>query len=124
MRRLLALSTLCVGLALSTGCSICASPYDQDYGFYGGSWQRFNASQGRVGSRFNNAGGPVNASEPEVIQTPGTPTPTESPTRPETPAPLKPEVGDETRSTAPRVKARRAGAASDSAANRRTISER
>jgi hypothetical protein len=86
-RSLLLLACLTMPLA---GCTLCASPYDYDYGLFGGSWQRYEPSQGRVGSRFNNAGAPINPHREELIQTPGEPTPIESPTTPEIPTPLRP----------------------------------
>jgi hypothetical protein len=88
MRRSLLLS-VCLLLPLA-GCSICASPYDNHFGFYGGSWQRDEPAEGRVGSKFHNAGGPTYPRAMETIQTPGEPTPSESPTAPEIPGPLRP----------------------------------
>ena len=87
MRRSL-LITACLLVAPLAGCTICPSPYDCDYGFYGGSWQRHEPSQGRVGSAFNNAGSPVNPAVEESIEVPGEPTPSEIP------GPLQPGVGE------------------------------
>ena len=39
MRRLI-LSVGCLALAVSTGCAMCSSPFDYDYGAYGGRWDR------------------------------------------------------------------------------------
>jgi len=91
MRRSFGLS-LGLLVALLTGCTLCPSPYDCDYGFFGGSWQRHEPAQGRVGSAFHNAGAPTNPRSEEAIETPGEPTPSDSPYRPETPAPLRPGV--------------------------------
>src|SRR4051794_24718530 len=93
MRRSL-IASLCLLAAGLAGCTICASPYDSHYGFYGGSWQRYEPTQGRVGSAFNNAGAPINPA-PESIQPTGEPTPSGSPTRPEIPIPLRPGVDQE-----------------------------
>lgn len=95
MARLLALSSLCLLVAGLSGCTLCASPYDCDYGLYGGSWQRHDPAQGRVGSAFNNAGSPVLPTTEELIEPPGEPTPVDSPERPRTPTPLRPGVGEE-----------------------------
>ena len=89
MRRSLLLF-VCLLMPLA-GCTLCASPYDCDYGFFGGSWQRYEPAQGRVGSRFHNAGSPVNPRVTEAVQTPGEPTPSEAP---ETPTPLRPDVNE------------------------------
>jgi hypothetical protein len=93
MRRSLLISA-CLLIAPLAGCTLCPSPYDYDYGLYGGSWQRHEPSQGRVGSAFHNAGAPVNPPVEELIQTPGEPTPSESPERPTIPSPLQPGVGE------------------------------
>ena len=94
MRCLLAACSLCLMTVSLAGCTLCASPYDCDYGLYGGSWQRHDQANGRVGSAFNNAGAPTNPTPEEVIQTPGTPTPTDSPNRPTTPSTLRPDMTD------------------------------
>lgn len=59
MSRLLALHSLLGLLLLSSGCAMCCAPYDYDYPFQGGRWVRNNPSSGRVGSAFDEAGGPV-----------------------------------------------------------------
>ena len=59
MSRLLALHSLLGMLLLSSGCAMCCAPYDYDYPFQGGRWVRNNPSSGRVGSAFDEAGGPV-----------------------------------------------------------------
>ena len=77
---------VCLGLvgllAGLSGCSICASPFDHDYGFYGGTWERHDACRGRVGSRFYNAGTPAFAPQEEEIDTPAEPMPSEAPEPP------------------------------------------
>jgi hypothetical protein len=42
---------------------MCCAPYDYDYPATGGRWERYNPSSGRVGSAFDEAGGPVNAAD-------------------------------------------------------------
>ena len=54
MRRLI-LSVGCLVLAASTGCSMCSSAFDYDYGAYGGRWDRVDRCRGRVGSAFEPA---------------------------------------------------------------------
>jgi hypothetical protein len=88
MRRSLLLICLLMPL---TGCTLCASPYDCDYGLFGGSWERHEPSHGRVGSKFHNAGSPVYPQSEEAIRTPGEPTPSNVP---ETPTPLRPDVDE------------------------------
>lgn len=78
MRRLLSTSLMCLVVGLSTGCAMCSNEHDYDYGFFGGSWQRNDPCQGRVGSAFYPAGGPVlPAPAEESILTPQRPTPTD-----------------------------------------------
>jgi hypothetical protein len=89
MRRLLA-TALCLLAAGFVGCTLCPSPYDCDYGFYGGTWERHDRAHGRVGSRFNNAGSSTIV--PEEVQTPGEPTPIDDPDRPTIPTPLEPDM--------------------------------
>jgi hypothetical protein len=46
--------TLAIGvLAFASGCSICPSPYDYDYGTYGTKTPRSDMRSGRVGSVFS-----------------------------------------------------------------------
>ena len=59
MSRLLALPSLLGLMLLSSGCAMCCAPYDYDYPFAGGRWVRHNPTSGRVGSAFDEAGGPV-----------------------------------------------------------------
>jgi len=59
MRRLLTLLSLLGLLLASSGCAMCCAPYDYDYPAVGGRWVRHNPSSGRVGSAFDEAGGPV-----------------------------------------------------------------
>jgi hypothetical protein len=59
MSRLLALLLLSGCLVLSGGCAMCCAPFDYDYQSVAGRWVRTNPSSGRVGSVYDNAGGPV-----------------------------------------------------------------
>lgn len=86
-RSLLCLCLLVVPLA---GCTLCPSPFDCDYGLYGGSWERHHPSEGRVGSAFNDAGAPVMPPREELSPPSGEPTPS-GPSTP-TPTPLRPDV--------------------------------
>lgn len=74
MSRLLAMSSLFGLMLLSSGCAMCCAPYDYDYPFAGGRWVRHNPTSGRVGSAFDEAGGPVEVmpagSAPEPIPAP------------------------------------------------------
>lgn len=55
-RATLAALTFSVSCWLTTGCSICAHPYDYSYTYYGARWQRSDMERGRVGSAFYPAG--------------------------------------------------------------------
>jgi hypothetical protein len=55
MVRRIVLSVAGLLLAASTGCAICSSPTDYDYGAYGGRWDRMDRCRGRVGSAFEPA---------------------------------------------------------------------
>jgi hypothetical protein len=73
MSRLWALSLITGLMALSNGCAMCCAPFDYDYLVTGGRWTRFNPASGRVGSAFDEAGGPsdvavATASEPTPVQ--------------------------------------------------------
>src|SRR6478609_1702020 len=73
MSRLWALSLITGLMALSNGCAMCCAPFDYDYLVTGGRWTRFNPASGRVGSAFDEAGGPsdvavATASEPTPAQ--------------------------------------------------------
>ncbi len=46
---------------LSSGCSMCAPGYLDDYATVGGKWQRSNPTCGRVGSVFSDAGETISA---------------------------------------------------------------
>jgi len=71
MMRLIGFSVL-LGLAgLSSGCAMCCAPHDCDYISTTGRWVRHNPSSGRVGSMFDEAGGPAEViSEGATEQTP------------------------------------------------------
>src|SRR5689334_11297865 len=59
MLRLIGLSLL-VGVAgLSSGCAMCCAPFDCNYPCTTGRWVRHNPTSGRVGSMFDEAGGPA-----------------------------------------------------------------
>lgn len=60
-------------LPLASGCAMCCAPYDCSYPYVGGAWVRHNPDSGRVGSAFDEAGGPAMAGE--VLE--GEPTPAE-----------------------------------------------
>lgn len=56
------LPILCVlAILSSTGCSICAPGFLDDYATVGGKWQRADPSTGRVGSIFSDPGSTVQA---------------------------------------------------------------
>jgi len=50
-----------VSLLPLVGCAYCQSTFDQDYGAQGGSWERHNPTEGRVGSAFSDAGSRLEA---------------------------------------------------------------
>jgi hypothetical protein len=83
MSRLWALSLITGLIGLSSGCATCCAPFDYDYLVLGGRWTRFNPSSGRVGSAFDEAGGP---SDVAMATAPGEPTPAAQPT----PVPVQP----------------------------------
>lgn len=84
MSRLLRLPALLSLLLLSSGCAMCCAPYDFDYPFAGGRWVRHNPTSGRVGSAFDEAGGPVDVVVPAgaTIEQLPTPAPTQPPPAP------------------------------------------
>ena len=45
-----------VSLLPLVGCAYCQSTFDQHYGAQGGSWERHNPTEGRVGSAFSDTG--------------------------------------------------------------------
>lgn len=49
---------------LSSGCTLCAPGYINDYAGVGGKWQRSDPENGRVGSVFSDPGSTVSASNP------------------------------------------------------------
>ncbi|HEX5105389.1 MAG TPA: hypothetical protein VFV87_16335 [Pirellulaceae bacterium] len=76
----IAAGLLILGLAASSsGCAMCCAPFDCYYLYQGGAWVRHNPTSGRVGSAFDEAGGPA-IMEGQTLQ--GQPTP----------APAEPEV--------------------------------
>ena len=48
MTRSLLLSGFAMLLMTMTGCAMCAHPFDNDYGAFGGTWERADPSAGRV----------------------------------------------------------------------------
>jgi hypothetical protein len=58
MARLAALSLLLLVASLTSGCAMCCAPFDCYYLYQGGAWVRNNPTSGRVGSAFDEAGGP------------------------------------------------------------------
>ena len=77
MSRLWALSLITGLVGLSSGCAMCCAPFDYDYLVTGGRWTRFNPSSGRVGSAFDEAGGP---SDVAMVSATAEPTPAAQPT--------------------------------------------
>jgi hypothetical protein len=77
MSRLLALSLVAGLVGLSSGCATCCAPYDCDYISQAGRWARHNPSSGRVGSAFDEAGGPIDATQVSATEElpPAQPTP-------------------------------------------------
>ena len=61
-------------ISLASGCAMCCAPNDCDYLYQGGAWVRHNPSSGRVGSAFDEAGGPAMVATAEE-PTPGEPLP-------------------------------------------------
>ena len=59
MSRLLALSLVTGMASMFSGCAMCCAPFDCDYPCVAGRWVRHNPSSGRVGSAFDEAGGPA-----------------------------------------------------------------
>src|SRR5256885_10657940 len=88
MSRLLALSLITSLIGLSSGCAMCCAPFDYDYLVTGGRWSRFNPSSGRVGSAFDEAGGPSDVATATATNepTPAQPAPAQSMPTPSVPA--------------------------------------
>jgi hypothetical protein len=83
MARLAAGLLLLTVASLTSGCAMCCSPYDCHYLYQGGAWVRHNPTSGRVGSAFDEAGGPatggtMQSDEPTPAQ--GSPEPIPVPT--------------------------------------------
>src|SRR4029079_15246030 len=58
MMRLTGFLVLVIVAGLSSGCATCCAPFDYHYLAQTGRWVRTNPTSGRVGSMFDNAGGP------------------------------------------------------------------
>src|SRR5262249_31774063 len=90
MTRLIGISVLAIVAGLSSGCATCCAPFDYHYLAQTGRWARYNPTSGRVGSMFDNAGGPadtVPVSGEIVTTTEGEPTPAQQqavPSQPQT----------------------------------------
>lgn len=69
MKRAIFAILLCGAAGLSSGCAVCQSCFDYDYPAYGGNYERYDRTHGRVGSAFNDAGAPV-GQLPAPIPTP------------------------------------------------------
>lgn len=95
MSRLLALSLVTGLIGLSSGCAMCCAPFDYDYLVQGGRWTRFNPASGRVGSAFDEAGGPSDVS---MVSASSEPTPAQPATQPtpQQPTPAQPPRGPAT----------------------------
>jgi hypothetical protein len=68
MMRLIGLSIL-VGVAgFSSGCATCCAPHDCDYLNTSGRYVRHNPTSGRVGSVFDEAGGPADVVQASAME--------------------------------------------------------
>jgi len=87
MTRLLGFSVLAIVTGLSSGCATCCAPFDYHYLAQTGRWVRYNPTTGRVGSMFDNAGGPADAVpvSGEIVTTQNAPTPAQPQTMPAQP---------------------------------------
>jgi len=90
MSRLLALSLITSLIGLSSGCAMCCAPFDYDYRVTGGRWTRFNPAGGRVGSAFDEAGGPSDVTMVGASSEPTPAQPTPAPSAPAQPMPAQP----------------------------------
>jgi hypothetical protein len=73
MARLAAGLLLLSVVSLTSGCAMCCAPFDCHYLYQGGAWVRHNPTSGRVGSAFDEAGGPAH---PGAVH--GEPTPAQA----------------------------------------------
>ncbi len=112
MMRLIGLSIL-VGVAgLSSGCAMCCAPHDCDYLNTSGRYVRHNPTSGRVGSVFDEAGGPADVVQASAMEpTPAGGQPVQSQPMPgqmtappsnAIPSPAPSRMGPQTRSVVPR----------------------
>jgi hypothetical protein len=119
MTRLIGFSVLLCMAALSGGCATCCAPFDYNYLSQSGRWVRYNPTSGRVGSVFDEAGGPADVppapstlptntqAEPTPVQSEPTPAqqPRMAPTNPSYPLPAPSRMsptGPQTRTVIPR----------------------
>ena len=101
MSRLWALS-LVAGLGLMFGgCATCCAPFDWDYPSVPGRWVRHNPTSGRVGSAFDEAGGPADVVPVSAVGEP-IPAPQPVPVQPSAPLPPATRMSPQTRSVIPR----------------------
>jgi hypothetical protein len=91
MGRLLSWSG-CLMLLVSSGCAMCANPYDDSYAAYGGRRERTDMVHGRVGSVFDPAPEIIHEVPQEQSPQPATPEPPETPETTETPTPDRPSI--------------------------------
>ncbi len=61
--RLLSPCLLILVAVCSSGCSMCATGYLEDYATVGGKWQRGDPAYGRVGSIFSDSGSTIAAGD-------------------------------------------------------------
>jgi hypothetical protein len=119
MKRLIRLSLVLCMAEVMSGCATCCAPFDYHYLATTGRWVRYNPTSGRVGSVFDEAGGPADvapapstwpaatSTEPTPAQaepTPG-PQPRVAPSGPSSPMPAPSRVSPtppQTRSAIPR----------------------
>src|SRR5262249_4117704 len=96
MTRLIGISVLAIVAGLSSGCATCCAPFDYYYLAQTGRWWRTNPTTGRVGSMFDNAGGPADVVpvSADTVTTQEEPTPAQPqsvPSQPQT-MPMQPRT--------------------------------
>ena len=101
MSRLWALSLVAGMISLSSGCAMCCAPFDWDYPSVPGRWVRHNPTSGRVGSAFDEAGGPADVVAASAVGEP-IPTPPPAQNQPSAPPPPAARMSPPARSVIPR----------------------
>jgi hypothetical protein len=96
-----ALSLVAGLVSLSSGCAMCCAPFDCDYPALAGRWVRHNPTSGRVGSAFDEAGGPADVISVSASED-ATPTPPPARVQPAAPPPPAARRSPQTRSVIPR----------------------